>query len=109
MAFCSKCGNELSSTDADVCTHCGRLVNEQLKSIMNKSTTATEPDSKWWYLVPIFFSIIGGLIVYFALRKDSPNIAKNCLIIGIVMLVIGILVYLISFIAIIGSMMGTNL
>ena len=40
--------------------------------------------------------------------KDSPNIAKNCLIIGIVMFVIEILIY-ISFIAIIGSMMGTNL
>ncbi len=32
MAFCSGCGEELPSPDADVCTHCGRLVKEQLRS-----------------------------------------------------------------------------
>ena len=46
--------------------------------------------SKAWYLLPIFLGIIGGIIGFFVLRRDSPKMARNCLIIGIIMLVIGI-------------------
>ena len=35
MPFCPGCGEELPSPDADVCTHCGRLVKEQLRSAAN--------------------------------------------------------------------------
>jgi len=38
--------------------------------------------SRWWYLVPILFGLVGGVIGYFALRKDDPHKAKNCLILG---------------------------
>lgn len=43
--------------------------------------------SKWWYLVPVIFSIIGGLIAHFALKKDDPKLAKNCFIVGILVFV----------------------
>ena len=46
--------------------------------------------SKAWYLLPIFLGIIGGLIGFFVLRGDSPKMARNCLIIGIISLAIGI-------------------
>jgi H+/Cl- antiporter ClcA len=46
--------------------------------------------SKAWYLLPIFLGIIGGLIGFFVLRKDSPKMARNCLIIGIIVIAIGI-------------------
>ena len=46
--------------------------------------------SKAWYLLPIFLGIIGGIIGFFVLRRDSPKMARNCLIIGIITLVIGI-------------------
>ena len=46
--------------------------------------------SKAWYLLPIFLGIIGGIIGFFVLRRDSPKMARNCLIIGIIILVIGI-------------------
>ena len=36
MPFCPGCGKELPSPDADVCTHCGRLVKEQLRSAANE-------------------------------------------------------------------------
>ncbi|MBA4462263.1 MAG: hypothetical protein H2B00_07090, partial [Nitrosopumilaceae archaeon] len=39
---------------------------------------------------PIFLGIIGGIIGFFVLRRDSPKMARNCLIIGIITLAIGI-------------------
>ena len=46
--------------------------------------------SRWWYLVPIIFGLVGGVIGYFALRKDDPKKAKNCLIIGGILTIINI-------------------
>jgi len=46
--------------------------------------------SNWWYLLPILLGIIGGLIAFFVLRKDDPIKARNCLYIGIALMVIGI-------------------
>jgi len=50
--------------------------------------------SNWWYLVPIFLGLIGGIIAYFALRNDDRRKAKNCLFLGIILGVIGIIVNL---------------
>ena len=44
-----------------------------------------------WYLLPIFVGMIGGIIGYLIIRKDDPCKAKNCIYIGIVMMVIGII------------------
>jgi len=54
--------------------------------------------SRWWYLLPIFFQIIGGVIAYFILRNDDPKKAKNCLWLGIVLtaIKIGLFVIFIS-------------
>ena len=41
--------------------------------------------SDWWYLLPILFSFIGGLISYFVLKNDDPKKAKYCLCIGLVL------------------------
>ena len=53
--------------------------------------------SNWWYLVPIFLGIIGGIIAYFALRNDDRQKAKKCLYIGLVLFAIGIIVDLAVF------------
>lgn len=47
--------------------------------------------SNFWFLLPIFLSIIGGIIAYFVLRHDDPKKAKNCLYLGIILQVIGLL------------------
>jgi cytochrome bd-type quinol oxidase subunit 1 len=47
--------------------------------------------SNAWFLLPIFFGMIGGIIAFFILRRDDPRKAKNCLYIGIVFMVIGII------------------
>ncbi len=50
------------------------------------------PRSNFWFLLPIFLSLIGGIIAYFVLRHDDPKKAKNCLYLGIILQAIGLLV-----------------
>ena len=54
-------------------------------------TYPERPRSNAWYLLPIFIGMIGGIVGYLAIRKDDPQKAKNCIYIGIVMMVIGII------------------
>jgi len=44
-----------------------------------------------WYILPILFGIIGGVIAYFVIKQDDPDKAKNCLYLGIVLLIIDII------------------
>jgi len=47
--------------------------------------------SSWWYILPILFGIIGGIIAYFAIRKDDREKAKKCMYLGLILLAVGIL------------------
>ena len=50
-----------------------------------------KPRSNAWFLLPILFGVIGGVIAFFILRHDDPRKAKNCLYLGLVFMVIGII------------------
>jgi cytochrome bd-type quinol oxidase subunit 1 len=52
---------------------------------------AEKPRSRAWFLLPIFFGVIGGIAAFFILRNDDPRKAKNCLYLGLAFMVIGIL------------------
>ena len=52
--------------------------------------------SSLWFLLPIFFNIIGGIIAYFIIKDDDPSKAKNCLWLGIILSAISIAIFLIS-------------
>jgi hypothetical protein len=54
-------------------------------------TYPEKPRSNVWFLLPIFFGVIGGIIAFFILRKDDPNKAKNCLYLGIAFMIFGII------------------
>jgi LytS/YehU family sensor histidine kinase len=41
--------------------------------------------TKWWYLLPIFVGVAGGLIVFFVLRKKDAGMAKIALFLGIIL------------------------
>jgi hypothetical protein len=69
------------------------------------SATKKRP-SKAWYLLPIFLSIIGGLIMFFVLRNDDRQMAKNGLILGIILTVAGIVISMIMSLALVPSMVG---
>jgi H+/Cl- antiporter ClcA len=53
--------------------------------------------SNWWYLLPIFLGLIGGIIAYFVLTRGinaDRKKARNCLYLGLVLFAIGIIVNL---------------
>ena len=57
-----------------------------------------KPRSNWWFLLPIFFGIIGGLIAYFAIKNDDQLKAKYCLCVGLILsisIIGGIIAYFI--------------
>lgn len=53
----------------------------------------TRRRSSWWFLLPIFFSIIGGIIAYFVIKEDDPKKAKNCLLLGIILTIMGFAIF----------------
>lgn len=54
---------------------------------------ASEPRSAWyWWLLPVLFTWLGGLIAWLALRDRQPRAAKRLLITGLVMTVVVIVV-----------------
>ena len=65
---------------------------EKTKSLQLEPNYNANIRSRWWYLVPILFGLVGGVIGYFALRKDDPKKAKNCLILGGILTIINIVV-----------------
>ena len=85
MTFCSKCGNEEMS-DKNFCSKCGSGL------LANGKQTAVTPNrrSNWWYVLSIFLAPIGAIIAYFIIRHDDPEKAKNCLILGFIIFVIGL-------------------
>ena len=50
-----------------------------------------KPRSNAWFLLPIFFGIIGGIIAFLVLRHDDSHKAKNCLYLGIAFMIFGII------------------
>jgi len=45
--------------------------------------------SKWWYLLPIIFGIIGGIVAWFRFRKTNPNKAQRFVIAGLLFTMAG--------------------
>ena len=65
--------------------------------------------SNWWYLVPIFLGIIGGVVAYFALRNDDRQKAKKCLHLGIILGSIGIFLEVLSAVIATEGQYGVNI
>jgi hypothetical protein len=55
---------------------------------MSENIDRYKKRSAWWFLLPIFFTIFGGLIAYFAIRSDDAKRAKDCLLLGIILFAI---------------------
>jgi hypothetical protein len=72
--FCPDCGGNLNSPSSR-----GGLYNPRERSA-------------WWYLAPLLLGLIGGIIAYLIIKNDDPQKAKNCLIIGVILTVIGLII-----------------
>lgn len=57
-------------------------------------STTEQPHSKAWYLVPLLFGILGGLVMYIGLKTDAPKMAKKGLIVSIVVTAASGLIYI---------------
>lgn len=51
--------------------------------------------SSFWFLLPILFNVIGGVIAFFVIREDDPKKARNCLLLGIVLAAIPLLLFVV--------------
>ena len=57
----------------------------RLKSIVAEKTSKTErKNTAWWFLVPILFGILGGLIAYAFVHDDDKEMAKSLVGLGII-------------------------
>jgi hypothetical protein len=65
--------------------------------------------SSWWFLLPILFNIIGGVIAYFIIKEDDPKKAKDCLLLGTILTVIGMAIFFIPFLIGISIMPHMNM
>ncbi|HEX9846556.1 MAG TPA: hypothetical protein VGA92_08885 [Candidatus Nitrosotenuis sp.] len=65
--------------------------------------------SSWWFLLPILFSVIGGIIAYFVIREDDPKKAKDCLLLGAILTAIGIAIFVIPILVGMSFMPHTNM
>lgn len=83
--FCQYCGRELPS-GVSYCSNCGRQVKSEGAPLRpSTAIEKTSKPSKAWYLVPIFLTLIGSIIGYFALKDRDKKMARNIVIVGIVM------------------------
>jgi predicted nucleic acid-binding Zn ribbon protein len=89
--FCTNCGAEIDAK-AVVCPKCGVAQHK-----------ADENVSSLWYLVPLFFGFVGGIIAW-AVNKDrnAPK-ARNMLVFSIIWTVLVALFFGATFLAIIAS------
>jgi len=96
--FCSRCGTALIDSSI-FCSKCGASVTQGDTEI--KGSFSKKDPTEWWYIVPIFFGFIGGLIMYFMVKEDNKKMANEGLVIGIVLSFIGLIVLsVVSFISI---------
>ena len=51
--------------------------------------------STLWFLLPVVFNLLGGIVAYFAIRDDDPKKARSCLFLGIVLAAIPILLFVV--------------
>lgn len=51
--------------------------------------------SMLWFLLPVVFNVLGGIVAYFAIRDDDPKRARSCLLLGITLAAIPVLLFVV--------------
>ncbi len=83
--FCVDCGAEIHMR-AEICRSCGIRQPSAIPEI--------EEVSNWWYLVPLIFGLVGGVLGWFGVKNRNPQKARYLLITGVITTVIVWLVLL---------------
>lgn len=82
--YCQYCGTELPA-NVQFCMKCGKTTKKEsnLPTFINEKSAKP---SNIWYAVPIILGIIGGIIGYFAVKNIDKKMARNLLILGVIMI-----------------------
>lgn len=93
VPFCQNCGSQVAE-GIKFCQNCGAPVEAPIAAIYQVGQSELiKPKSqptKAWYLVPFFFSVLGGIIGYLAVRNKNRRMANHLLVFGVAMFVLGI-------------------
>lgn len=101
VPFCSSCGIEVAP-DVQFCSKCGKPIKEMPSP--TTGTTPTKRPSRAWYLLPIFFGIIGGLIMFLVIKDENRDMAKKGIILGAIMTIVELIIYGIIYAAMLTSL-----
>ena len=61
-------------------------VGDGLLYLFRQDHKANRYRSRLWYILPVLFNLPGGIVAFLAIRYDDPDKAKNCLLLGIILL-----------------------
>ena len=99
--FCTSCGSELRP-GSSFCGKCGTTVEQGYSNpqpaynnfqgnrrLSPHVHSGGKPSAAWW-LLPIFLNWLGGIIAWLGVKDRDPRMAKNCLILGIILTVVPI-------------------
>ena len=86
-----------------ICYDCRKVIPKGLKKcpycssgLTSSSSSSHTPSyikpTSLWYLVPILFQLLGGIIGYVAVKNEDKGMAETLLVIGIAMTLFNILV-----------------
>jgi RNA polymerase subunit RPABC4/transcription elongation factor Spt4 len=78
-----------------ICPHCKALLKEEWQTCPYCGKNPAEPPavhydsfynkpSNAWYLAPLLFGLIGGLIAYVGTKDEDKDMANNLLIFGLI-------------------------
>lgn len=82
----------LSSDEPTTYKRLQRSPYSESKTYRKPITTQYEYCSDFWYLLPIVFGLLGGIIGYVGVKDRDPDMARNILLIGFVLTLIGFVV-----------------
>ena len=71
--------------DAVFCQACGHAVSSPAQGAVAPQAGSSGRVSPWWWLLPIFFAVLGGSISYVANRGQNWKMARWMLILGLIM------------------------
>jgi ribosomal protein L40E/uncharacterized membrane protein YeaQ/YmgE (transglycosylase-associated protein family) len=94
--YCRKCG-ATNPADSSFCEECGADLSAAKKATATAGSAqparAVGSTSAAWWLLPIFFGWLGGLIAWAVVREKDPGKARTMLIVGIVLSVLGVILW----------------
>jgi hypothetical protein len=98
--YCTHCGAKIEAT-SKFCSSCGRgtpLAGRAEEGGVQQQKRA----SAAWYLLPIFFAFLGGLLMFFVIKDEDRGRAKGGLKLGIILSVV-LFIFWLLILAAVGS------